>query len=102
MKFMSKLRQGIVVICCSLLLVLGQMAWSQNEASDMPMQRVAINHADAETIAMVLDGVGIARAQAIVEYRDSNGEFQSLEDLLLVSGIGEATLRNNQDRISFD
>jgi len=66
------------------------------------MQRVDINHADAQTIALVLDGVGIARAQAIVEYRDSNGEFKSLEELLMVSGIGEATIRNNQDRISFE
>jgi competence protein ComEA len=98
----SEIRQGIAIICCSLLLMLGQTAFSQNEASDMPMQRVDINHADAETIALVLDGVGMARAQAIVEYRDSNGVFQSLEDLLLMSGIGEATLRNNKDRISFE
>jgi len=97
-----KLGKGMAIICCSLLLLGAQPGLAQNDADSIQMQRVDINHADAETIALVLDGVGIARAQAIVEYRDSNGEFKSLEELLMVSGIGEATIRNNQDRISFE
>ena len=44
----------------------------------------------------------MSRAEAIVEYRDINGQFTTLEELLLVSGIGEVTIRNNQDRISFE
>jgi competence protein ComEA len=94
--------KGLAIICCSLLLLGAQSTLAQNDADSIAEQRVDINHADAQTIALVLDGVGIARAQAIVEYRDSNGEFKSLEELLMDSGIGEATIRNNQDRISFE
>lgn len=68
--------------------------------SDMEIQQqVNINLADAETIAMVLDGIGISRAEAIVEYRETNGDFKSLDDLMLVSGIGEVTIRKNAARI---
>ena len=57
---------------------------------------VNINTADAETISAELKGVGLAKARAIVEYRDKHGPFQSIEDLTLVSGIGERTLEQNR------
>ena len=63
-------------------------------------ERVNINIADAETIAMMLDGVGLSRAEAIVDYRESNGDFKSVDELIMVSGIGEVTLRNNVDKIT--
>jgi competence protein ComEA len=66
------------------------------------IEQVNINHADASTIARVLDGVGLSRAEAIVNFREEYGNFVDAEDLLLVRGVGEVTLRNNQDRISFD
>jgi competence protein ComEA len=66
------------------------------------VEQVNINHADANTIARVLDGVGLSRAEAIVNFREEYGDFVDVEDLLLVRGLGEVTLRNNQDRISFD
>ena len=50
----------------------------------------------------MLDGVGMSRAEAIVNFREEYGDFADVEDLLLVRGLGEVTLRNNQDRISFD
>jgi competence protein ComEA len=49
-----------------------------------------------------LDGVGAAKANAIVEYREKNGVFGSLDDLLKVKGIGEVILEQNKDRISFE
>jgi competence protein ComEA len=60
---------------------------------------VDINNADAETLAQELNGVGVSRAQAIVEYRESFGDFQSAEDLLNVSGIGVQILDANRDKI---
>lgn len=65
------------------------------------IEQVNINLADAETIAMVLDGVGLSRAEAIVDYRELNGDFKAIDDLVMVSGIGEATVRNNADKIIF-
>jgi competence protein ComEA len=60
---------------------------------------VNVNTADAETISAELKGVGLAKARAIVEYRDKHGPFESVEDLALVSGIGERTLEQNKGDI---
>jgi len=60
---------------------------------------VNVNSADAETLAAVLDGVGLSRAQAIVEYRKANGSFQDVYDLANVKGIGDRTIELNEERI---
>jgi competence protein ComEA len=60
---------------------------------------VDLNNADAETIARELNGVGQARAQAIVDYRNEYGAFQSPEDLLNVTGIGRFILEANEQNI---
>ncbi len=60
---------------------------------------VDINSADAETISNELNGVGISRANAIVEYRKQNGPFKSADELLHVKGIGERTLELNAANI---
>lgn len=60
---------------------------------------VDVNHADANTIAQSLDGVGLGKAQAIVAYRDAHGPFKHAEDLEQVKGIGPATLARNHDAI---
>src|SRR5690606_31232956 len=54
-----------------------------------------INTASAEAIAEQLHGIGAAKAQAIVAYREANGPFASVEDLVNVKGIGAATLEKN-------
>lgn len=59
---------------------------------------VDINLADIETLAL-LKGVGEKRAKAIVAYRESNGQFNSVDDLLNVKGVGEHTLQLNKGRI---
>ena len=61
-----------------------------------------INEADAETIARTLDGIGITREEAIVNFREIYGDFTSVKDLQLVKDVGEVTLRNNESRILFD
>ncbi len=60
---------------------------------------VDINKASAEIIASTLDGVGLKKAKAIVEYRRTNGAFKNAEALQAVKGIGEATLHKNKDKI---
>ena len=60
---------------------------------------VNINTADAKTIAKELNGVGLEKAQAIVEYRDKHGPFKRAEDVTLVKGIGERTFEVNRKDI---
>jgi competence protein ComEA len=62
-------------------------------------EKVNINTADAATLDRVLDGVGPAKAEAIVAYRKANGAFRSAEQLASVKGIGLATVERNRDRI---
>lgn len=57
---------------------------------------VNINTADAATLAEKLNGVGMKKAQAIVSYREQNGAFKSVDDIVNVSGIGQATLEKNR------
>jgi len=60
---------------------------------------VNVNTADAETISAELQGVGLSKARAIVEYRQANGPFRSATDLTEVKGIGDRTVEINQDNI---
>jgi competence protein ComEA len=61
---------------------------------------VDINAANASELAAALDGVGQSKAEAIVDYREANGPFGSIDDLALVKGIGAATVDRNRERIS--
>ena len=60
---------------------------------------VDLNSADAETIARELNGVGVTKAQAIVDYRKKHGPFKSPDDLSLVKGIGDRTVELNRRNI---
>ena len=61
--------------------------------------QVDVNTADAETISTELNGIGLAKARAIVEYREKHGPFRSADDLSLVKGIGERTVERNRSDI---
>ena len=60
---------------------------------------VDVNTADAATLSAELQGIGMSKAVAIVEYREANGPFKSPDDLILVKGIGERTIELNRDNI---
>lgn len=60
---------------------------------------IDINTADAQSLAVVMVGVGEKRAEAIVAYREEHGPFQSVEDLMQVSGIGPKVLEENRDKL---
>ena len=61
---------------------------------------VDINSADADTLASNIDGVGTQKAIAIVQYREANGPFSSLDDLANVQGIGMKTIDRNRDKLT--
>jgi len=59
---------------------------------------VNINKASAQEIADSLNGIGIKKAEAIVEYRKKN-KFKSADELSNVKGIGEKTIAKNKKDI---
>ncbi len=63
---------------------------------------VDINNADAKTLARELQRIGLARAQAIVDYRAKNGPFKSADDLARVKGIGQRVIEENRANIRLD
>lgn len=61
--------------------------------------KININTA-SPTVLTQLDGVGPAKAEAIVQYREANGAFATVDDLTKVEGIGDKTLNANRDQIT--
>ena len=62
-------------------------------------EAVNVNKASAEEIAESLKGVGISKAQAIVAYREANGSFVHVDELVNVKGIGIRTIDQNRGMI---
>ena len=59
---------------------------------------ININTANKEQL-MKISGVGKTKAEAIISYRDKNGDFKKKEDITKVRGIGKATFEKIKDKI---
>jgi competence protein ComEA len=75
----------------------GTSAPSSSEG--VPGGKVNINTATLEELD-TLPGIGPALAEGIMEFREANGPFKSIEEITLVSGIGQVTFEKMKDRIS--
>lgn len=75
----------------------GNRASTTSEVKNI--ERVNINSAGVDALASSLHQVGVKKAEAIVAWRDENGKFTSVEQLMEVKGIGESTLEANRERI---
>jgi len=69
------------------------------EGEDQSPQKIDINRAEPWLLE-ALPGVGEILAQRIADYRSENGAFRRVEDLLQVSGIGQATFENIKNFIT--
>ena len=76
----------------------GQMEKELQEEDPLLDGRVDINRAGKEEL-MTLTGIGETRAQAILAYRETNGNFSSVEELMQVEGIKEKTYEKLKDQI---
>ena len=70
-----------------------------NTTNQENSNKVSLNKASKDEL-MTLSGVGESKALAIIEYRDNNGGFKALEDIMNVSGIGEALYNKIKDYIT--
>lgn len=61
---------------------------------------VNINTANKESLMTGIKGVGDKRAEAIINYREENGPFKSIEELAEVSGVGGSILEANIGNLS--
>ena len=90
----NRCRIGIGLL--GLLLALGitsVVEAAEGPTSHSPLTGVVnVNRASAAELQL-LPGVGPARARAIIEARETQGDFRSLDDLASIEGIGPASLR---------
>lgn len=59
------------------------------------------NTASVNELADELVGVGPKLAEKIVQYREENGNFETIDDLMEVKGIGSSVIDKNRDQIEF-
>ncbi|XSS61589.1 ComEA family DNA-binding protein [Pseudomonas sp. B11] len=64
--------------------------------------KINLNTADVVVLQRELLGIGEAKARAIVAYREENGAFASVDELLEVKGIGKAILERNRDKLDIN
>ncbi len=86
--------RSLTGLLVALLLLAGQRAAAEGAP-------VNINTASAAELA-ALNGIGPAKAQAIVEHREKNGQFKTVDDLKLVRGIGDKMLEQLRPQVTVD
>lgn len=77
----------------------GHLEEKSAEKSPKDAEKLNINQADLTQLQQ-LSGIGEKKAQAIIDYRNENGSFKTIEDLAKVTGIGEKTVEKLRDSIT--
>jgi comEA protein len=71
---------------------------TQSESSEIAPEKIDLNRAGFYDLQR-LPGIGPVIAERIVAYRDNVGEFEAVDDLLNVKGIGPAKLKRLKDSV---
>ena len=92
-----------IAIVIVTLLTITQTSTAKDKEVKVSVEQVKamvnINSATAEELASHLTGIGMKKAQLIIEYRTQFGEFKSANELTAVKGIGEKTVQKNRTKI---
>lgn len=96
---MSKLNYFFAAALTTLFILSAPLAHAKDKEPRTPTiqteKKININKADAQQLAKMLKGVGLKKAQAIVDYRKQYGDFKSINELTAVKGIGKKTVKKN-------
>ena len=98
-------RQSLLFVGAVLVLAFAVLAFAPGTArgatpqAAAPGEKVNINTAGVDEL-VALPGIGRAYAERIVEYRQKNGPFKKVEDILNVRGIGGKTFERIRDRLT--
>ncbi len=90
---------AVLVLAVAALALLPGTARGAASQAPAPGEKVNINTAGVDEL-VTLPGIGKAYAERIVEYRQKNGPFKKVEDVLNVRGIGEKTFERIRDRLT--
>lgn len=87
----------VLVMCIAVVMVVAFSvpSWAGDQG------KINLNKATVAELTQ-LKGIGQKYAERIVEFREKNGPFKTVEDILNVQGIGQKTLDKNKDRISVE
>ncbi len=107
-KFIDCFLKKSVVACFLSLLVISFSPLSiaadpvDISKSDAPLlaSKVDVNTATAENLAENLKGIGLKKAEAIVQWREKNGNFTHIDQLLEVKGVGQKIIDLNKSKIN--
>lgn len=72
---------------------------ADTEPSSLATTVISINTATAQELATGLRGIGLNKAQAIVDYREQYGAFTDIDQLQEVKGIAPALIEQNRNRL---
>ena len=90
---------AILLLAVAALVLLPGTARGAAAQAPAPSEKVNINTAGVDEL-VALPGIGKSYAERIVEYRQKNGPFKKVEDILNVRGIGEKTFERIRDRLT--
>ncbi|MFT4836681.1 MAG: competence protein ComEA [Psychromonas sp.] len=97
----NKLIYRLLTICSLLVIPFSQQVLAVDKVdqsvqmTSQVVEKIDVNQATGQQLA-VIKGIGEKKAQAIIDYRETNGDFADLNELVEVKGIGEATLEKIQ------
>ncbi len=75
------------------------IASSSTSSGSNSSSKVRLNSANIEQL-MQLNGVGKKKAEAIIEYRNKNGKFNSVDDFMKIKGVGPALFNKNKAKLA--
>lgn len=97
------LRVKRLCLCLFVAALFSMPVMAQTDTQASPEPQLSVNQIDINTANEAqlseLTQVGKKKAQEIIRYREANGPFKTVDDLLQVKGIGQTTIEKNRARL---